>query len=85
MKKGLYVKRDKDGKEVTGVWDIHLQAEDVVTRSPDIYLCHHDEEMLYHWSGREAGVLASGAQDLFDMSQLKIPQFPLYANLFRLI
>ena len=30
VKKGLYVKRDKEGKEVTGVWDIHLRAEDVV-------------------------------------------------------
>jgi len=59
VEKGLFKKKDAEDKEIKGVWDIHPQETDVVRRSPDIYLCHEDEAPLYHWSGTEAGVLAS--------------------------
>lgn len=42
-----------------GVWNIKLNANDTATRSPDIYLCNVNEQMVYHWSMREAGALTS--------------------------
>mmetsp|Transcript_17562 Transcript_17562/g.39603 ORF Transcript_17562/g.39603 Transcript_17562/m.39603 type:complete len:345 (+) Transcript_17562:3-1037(+) len=67
VESGLFKKRDKKGQEIDGIWDIHPQATDVVTRSPDIYLCHQDEKPLYHWSGSEAGVLASPYNSMTDV------------------
>ncbi|CAK9029426.1 Uncharacterized protein SCF082_LOCUS18783 [Durusdinium trenchii] len=82
VEKGLYVKKDKQGNPVKGVWDIHLQPTDVVSRSPDIYLCDEKETMLYHWSGSEAGVLASPYNSTTDVivttDRVFLWQRPLY-------
>lgn len=75
VQKGLFLKQP-------GVWDIRLQEMDVVTRSPDIYLCDKEEKMLYHWSGTEAGVLASPFNSVTDVvvtsDRVFLWQRPLY-------
>ncbi|CAJ1442346.1 unnamed protein product, partial [Effrenium voratum] len=82
VEKGLFIKKDKDGNDVKGVWDIHLQPTDVVDRSPDIYLCDEKETMIYHWSGTEAGMLASPYNSVTDVivttDRVFLWQRPLY-------
>ncbi|CAJ1400892.1 unnamed protein product [Effrenium voratum] len=53
-----------------------------VDRSPDIYLCDEKETMIYHWSGTEAGMLASPYNSVTDVivttDRVFLWQRPLY-------
>eukprot|EP00931_Biecheleriopsis_adriatica_P087740 TRINITY_DN62168_c0_g1_i1.p1 TRINITY_DN62168_c0_g1~~TRINITY_DN62168_c0_g1_i1.p1 ORF type:complete len:1075 (+),score=225.88 TRINITY_DN62168_c0_g1_i1:156-3227(+) len=85
VRRGLLKKLGGDGQELKGVWDIAIDKDrDCVEKSPDIYMCHEEEQMLFHWSGQEAGTLASGYNSNTDVivtsDRVFLWQRPIYKS-----